>query len=254
MSVEPGAYGIVKIENGPNKDCIVYYDNDEWDDDDNHMAVVYFGGFLIVQKIYLISHEDLSYVSINDLMKRKDELYLKCSPFNINRKEIDLDSLNFNLAELHLVETTLLGKIMDNRYENRPEGIKVFISHSSVDKPFARSLCMDLEDNGFIPWLDEWNIMVGESIPEKISIGIKEAEFIIVILSNHSVNSRWVETEWQTKYWTEIAKGRIHVLPILLEDCEVPELLKTKRYADFRKDFNKGLLELTTSLKSLAEK
>lgn len=38
-----------------------------------------------------------------------------------------------------------------------------------------------------------------------------------------------------------------------LEDCEVPELLKTKRYADFRKDFNKGLLELITSLKRLVE-
>lgn len=143
---------------------------------------------------------------------------------------------------------------MDNRYENNPQGTKVFVSHSSLDKPFARSLCMDLEDNGFIPWLDELNIMVGESIPEKISIGIKEADFIIVILSNHSVNSRWVQKEWQTKYWSEIEKGKVHVLPVLLEDCEIPELLKTKKYADFRKDFNKGLLELVSALGSLSEK
>lgn len=103
ISIEPGAYGIVKIINGRDKGSIVYYDNDDWDDDDNYMAVIYFGDFLIAQKCCLIPHKNLSYVSMNDLMKRKDELYLKCTPFNINRQEIDVGSLNIHLAELHLV-------------------------------------------------------------------------------------------------------------------------------------------------------
>lgn len=157
-------------------------------------------------------------------------------------------------AELHYVETTLLEQIVEQRYMSKPSGAKVFISHSSVDKPFAKILCMDLEANGYIPWLDEWDIKVGESIPERISNGLEEADFIIVILSENSVTSKWVEREWHTKYWNEIQNGRVHVLPILLKDCKIPELLITKKYADFRKDFNIGLNDLLSALESLSNK
>lgn len=113
---------------------------------------------------------------------------------------------------------------------------------------------MDLEANGYIPWLDEWDIKVGESIPEKISNGLQEADFVIVILSEDSVSSKWVEREWQTKYWGEIEKGQVNVLPLLLKDCKIPELLKTKKYADFRGDFNSGLSSLLEALDSLSNK
>ncbi|WP_312721899.1 toll/interleukin-1 receptor domain-containing protein, partial [Escherichia sp. AM3] len=73
---------------------------------------------------------------------------------------------------------------------------------------------MDLEANGYAPWLDEWDIKVGESIPERISDGLEEADFVIVILSGNAVSSKWVEREWQTKYWNEIQYNRIHVLPL----------------------------------------
>ena len=34
---------------------------------------------------------------------------------------------------------------------------------------------------------------------------------------------------------------RVVVLPVLMEDCEIPLFLKDKLYADFRKDFDAGL-------------
>ncbi|WP_259461679.1 toll/interleukin-1 receptor domain-containing protein [Enterobacter sp. R1(2018)] len=112
---------------------------------------------------------------------------------------------------------------------------------------------MDLEAQGYIPWLDEWDIRVGESIPERISSGLQEADFILVILSSNSVGSKWVEREWQTKYWSEIEKGKIVVLPLLLQECVIPELLRTKKYADFRFDFNKGLNDLLYALEHLSK-
>ncbi|WP_370884514.1 toll/interleukin-1 receptor domain-containing protein [Enterobacter cloacae complex sp. 2015409] len=137
---------------------------------------------------------------------------------------------------------------------NKPNGAKIFISHSSLDKPFAKMLCMDLEANGYAPWLDEWDIKVGGIIPERISDGLEEADFVIVILSENTVSSKWVEREWQTKYWNEIQHNCIHVLPLLLKDCKIPELLKTKKYADFRNDFNSGLRDLLAVLESLYKK
>jgi len=43
-------------------------------------------------------------------------------------------------------------------------------------------------------------------------------------------------------------KGTI-VLPLLVEDCEIPSLLKDRLYADFRRDYGRGLQSLLRVLK-----
>ncbi|MGL4430798.1 MAG: toll/interleukin-1 receptor domain-containing protein [Silvania sp.] len=111
-----------------------------------------------------------------------------------------------------------------------------------------------IEANRYIPWLDEWNIKFGDSIPEKISIGLEEVDFIVVILSENAVTSKWVEREWHTKYWNEIQHGRVHVLPVLLKECKIPELLKTKKYADFRNNSNIELRDLLSAIENLSNK
>jgi hypothetical protein len=40
----------------------------------------------------------------------------------------------------------------------------------------------------------------------------------------------------------------VKVLPALLRDCEVPELLKTKKYADFRNNYNNGLEDVLLAI------
>jgi hypothetical protein len=125
-----------------------------------------------------------------------------------------------------------------------------------LDKQFARWLTVDLGKAGHSPWLDEWKIRVGESIPKKISEGIEDCDVVVVVLSEHALKSRWVENEWQAKYWQEIMDDKILVLPILLKQCEVPTLLQAKKYADFTESYNHGLEDLLLALqcKSLSKK
>lgn len=125
---------------------------------------------------------------------------------------------------------------------------KVFISYSSKNKEFALKLAADLKALSHEPWLDEWEIRVGDCIPTKIEDGIEEADYVVVVLSAHSVESGWVEREWKTKYWQEVNEGKIRVLPALIEDCESPPLLRTKRYADFRQSYGAGLVRLTAAI------
>lgn len=40
----------------------------------------------------------------------------------------------------------------------------------------------------------------------------------------------------------EVQNGQIQILPVLYEDCTLPELLKTKKYAGFRENYNGGLV------------
>lgn len=130
---------------------------------------------------------------------------------------------------------------------------KIFISHSSKDKKFVFQLGKDLRERGHEPWLDEWEIKVGECIPSKIDQAIGEADYVIIVLSPDAVNSGWVEREWQSKYWDEMKKNKTLVLPILISDCQLPNLLKTKKYADFRNDYRVGIANLIAAIAPVSE-
>lgn len=165
--------------------------------------------------------------------------------------EIDAaDELSY-FAELNYVESVLVDRMIAARYSNKSKGARVFISHSSKDKQQATWIAVDLRAAGHEPWLDQWSIRVGESIPQRISEGISEADFVVVLLSENALASRWVEREWQSKYQMEVDKGRIHVLPALLEPCLLPELLRAKKYADFHASYNDGLEDLLAAIDAL---
>jgi formylglycine-generating enzyme required for sulfatase activity len=121
---------------------------------------------------------------------------------------------------------------------------RVFLSHSSDDKESVRRLAEDLKRTGIEVWLDEWEIRVGDRITQKIQEGLKRTDYLALWLTREAVDSQWVETEWQSKYATEIAGGSAIILPLLAEDCDIPPLLRDKRYADFRNNYNNGLKEL----------
>jgi len=125
---------------------------------------------------------------------------------------------------------------------------RIFISHSSNNKEFVRRLSEDLRALGHSPWLDEWQIKVGDCIVSSIQAGLQESDYIIVVLSPAAVASGWVEREWKDAYWTEVTAGRKIVLPVLLTDCEVPNLIRTKKYADFRSKYEIGLATLCQAI------
>lgn len=276
MDFQEIPYGPVKIIAGPHIGRIGYYDDDEIEFDDDidlssmseeeaetvegkDVAIIYFGDMLLTlnKGYYLIPFEHIRLVTTDDLMKRREELYRLCGGFKpLDNPDLILDEyeqLDY-CQELHYVDSILIDRMIQARYSNNKNGAKIFISHSSKDKTVAIWISTDLKNAGHTPWLDQWDITVGESIPQKISEGVTKADFVIVLLSEHSVNSHWVEREWQTKYWHEVEKGTIQVLPVLLQDCKIPALLKTKRYADFRHNYNNGFQDILIAIDKLREK
>ena len=143
----------------------------------------------------------------------------------------------------------MMDRLMEARFGERGEARNVFLSHSSKDKRFANWLAVDLANAGHTPWLDEWDILAGESIPAKIAEGVDNCDYLVIILTENAVASNWVEREWQAKYWDEVNAGRIHVIPALFAECRIPTLLKTKKYADFRGSYSDGFDDLLLALK-----
>jgi hypothetical protein len=110
----------------------------------------------------------------------------------------------------------------------------VFLSHSHVDKPFVRRLAADLKAAGVDVWLDEAEIKIGDSLIRKIEESISTVEYVAACLSSNSIKSNWVTKELDIAMTREIKGKRVVVLPLLLENCEIPPFLSDKCYADFR--------------------
>lgn len=240
MKKERIPWSTVKIISGSQKGRIGNYDDDTLDD---KRAIVYFGSPMYLDEYHLLPHRSLAPITTSDLMTRHEEIVrtLKGAERATNVERADL------LAELALIDNELAERMFVARLTSS-ENKEVFISHSSKDKQFATRLSVDLANAGHSPWLDEWKIRVGESIPLKVSEGIETCDAMIVVLSEHAVASKWVENEWQTKYWEEITKGQVKVLPVLLKQCQIPTLLKIKKYADFTQGYNLGLESLLVGL------
>jgi len=105
---------------------------------------------------------------------------------------------------------------------------QVFVSHASEDKerfvvPFATAL----RDNGVNAWLDKWEILPGDSLVDKLfEEGLKSAAAVVIVLSQHSANKPWVKEELNKAIVDRVAK-QIKIIPIVIDDCEVPEALKS---------------------------
>jgi hypothetical protein len=95
----------------------------------------------------------------------------------------------------------------------------VFLAHSSADKRFVRRLAADLLERGIRVWFDEAELLVGDSLFAKIGDGVREVDYLAVILSPASVKSPWVQREvaaYGRKHGTEYRKWRACLIPCRL--------------------------------------
>ncbi len=112
---------------------------------------------------------------------------------------------------------------------------KVFVSHASEDKArFVMQFAEQLRHNGIDAWVDKWEIKVGDSLVKKIfDEGLGAAQVVIVVLSSNSVNKPWVREELDHAVVSKISEGT-RIIPLVLDDCEVPQALKATKWVSFK--------------------
>lgn len=126
----------------------------------------------------------------------------------------------------------------------------VFISYSHTDKEFVDNFAIQLVREKVHVWVDRWELHVGDSLISKVQDAISGASALLVILSKASVSSEWCKKELNSGLIRELDEKRVVILPILIEDCDIPLFLKEKMYADFRENFDDGL---RTTLEAIAK-
>jgi hypothetical protein len=126
----------------------------------------------------------------------------------------------------------------------------VFFSYSHADKEIVRAIASELRKEEIDIWLDEQELKSGASIVEAISRGLDSADFIAFFMSQHSLKSKWARKELDIVISRRLSKrGGAIVLPILLEDVEIPALLRDVMYLDLRdRDVSKAVLSLADAI------
>lgn len=121
---------------------------------------------------------------------------------------------------------------------------KAFISHATEDKTtFVVPFATKLREKGVDAWVDQWEIKAGESLVDRIfESGIKEASVFIVVLSSTSVAKPWVRDELDAGVMRRIS-GQAKVIPIVLDDVEVPVSLQHTLYLSVPKDGLEKVIE-----------
>jgi len=128
--------------------------------------------------------------------------------------------------------------------------MRAFISYAHQDKGFARRLGEALQGHGIKTWIDETEIRIGENLIQRISDGLQGSDYVIAIISRNYLKSQWARRELDAFAMREVSEDTSTILPVLIEDCEIPVFLRDKVYADFRSGFDEPLLNLVNSIKA----
>lgn len=107
--------------------------------------------------------------------------------------------------------------------------IQVFLCHATGDKPKIRELYRRLRNDRVDTWLDEENLLPGHEWQIEIPKAVRSSDVVIVCLSKGSITKEgYVQKEIRQALDVADEKpdGTIFIIPLKLEECEVPERLK----------------------------
>ena len=94
-----------------------------------------------------------------------------------------------------------------------------FISYSSTNEDFAKRLHADLQDNGVRCWFTPEDMKIGDKVRHTIDSAIRLHDKLILILSETSIESDWVEHEVNQALEREERDSSLVLFPIRIDDA-----------------------------------
>lgn len=217
------------------------------------IAITKLAGFLRPQDLEMTK---LAYANLEKLKNDKDISVSEAAKNVLNGYEQSLIQKTL-IAPKH--EETIFSEHNNqkkiNHTKNRP--LRVFLCHSSQDKPVVRELYQKLRAETWIdPWLDEENLYPGQDWNREIEKAVEAADAILVCLTKNSVSKEgYIQKEISTILGFSDYKpeGASFIIPMRLEECEPPRRLREWQYLDyFEGQREKAFERLLVSLKMRA--
>jgi hypothetical protein len=106
-----------------------------------------------------------------------------------------------------------------------------FISYTSTDRTWAEWIAWQLEEAGWTTVLQAWDFAPGDNFVERMRDALEQADRTIALLSQAYLASPYATDEWTGAFLHDRQHaGRL--LPVRIEECQLPRLLATRVYID----------------------
>lgn len=122
---------------------------------------------------------------------------------------------------------------------------EVFLSHSSRDRRFADRAAKTLRSHGVPVWYSDTNIVGAQQWHDEIGKALSRCDWFLLVLSPHSLKSRWVKRE--LLYALEDARFDGRIIPIIKRPCDYKQLswtLSAMEQIDFAESPVEGFTNL----------
>jgi hypothetical protein len=107
-----------------------------------------------------------------------------------------------------------------------------FLSHSSKDKALiVDKMYAWFTDIAHIPvWYDKSSLQGGADFASVLAKAIPLCRSIIIVLSQSSVKSGWVEQEFNLALTHQMQFKNFRIIPVVIDDCDIPGFLATRTH------------------------
>ena len=138
-----------------------------------------------------------------------------------------------------------------------------FISYSTNDQEFAERLHADLQAKGVRCWFAPEDLKIGDRFQERIEESIRVHDKLLLVLSENSVVSPWVEREVQAAFEREHRSKKLVLFPIRVDEAVMEatkawaaDIRRTRHIGEFgnwrdHDSYKKALERLLRDLKAV---
>jgi hypothetical protein len=115
--------------------------------------------------------------------------------------------------------------------------MRIFLSYARPDEERVREIHTLLANAGWLPWMDTQNIVGGMDWERQIQEQIRQADLFFLFASPQSVARRGIlqrEIRTALHQAQEFLPADIFIVPLLLEDCEIPDEISRYQWVDIR--------------------
>lgn len=119
----------------------------------------------------------------------------------------------------------------------------IFVSYSREQLYFAESLTLHMQHHGLDVWFDLQQLSPGSDWQSRLNDGLTTCDQLVLIVSQAALSSPYVTAEWEA---ARAANKPITL--VIYEAVPLPEALQKCPTFDFRRDFNRRVINLVRHL------
>jgi hypothetical protein len=129
----------------------------------------------------------------------------------------------------------------------------VFFSYAHADVRRVRAVAEELRRLHVRVWVDQQELIAGDSLVTEIQRGLERASALVFFASSASLESHWTRHELDYFLARRVSSaGGPRIIPVLIEDVELPALMRDILYVDMREgDAKRAALLIAASVYQL---